>query len=53
MVRLVLHVLTLCLTVAQKFHREYSVSTHKVYRENLAYTFKSAPLFHNHVIDGR
>ena len=53
MVRLALRVLTLCLTVAQNFHREYSVYTRKVYRENLAYTFKSAPLFHNHVIDGR
>ena len=53
MVRLAPGMLMLCLTVAQKFHREYSVSTRKVYRENLAYTFKSAPLFHNHVIDGR
>ena len=53
MVRVAVGMLTLCLTVAQKLHREYSVSTRKVSRENLADTFKSAPLFHNHVIDGR
>ena len=36
------------LAVTQKFYCEF-----KVYREILAYTFKSAPLFYSHVIDGR